>query len=446
MENNQYFKSLEETYFQGEYVYNYGSWVPKYPVLTRTLKPTPTPTPTPGYIPPPTPSLTSSPTSTPTPTNTGTPTNTPTPSQTLQPTTTPTNTPTNTQTPSNTPTITPTNTNTPSSTPVITPTPSATPVWDNMWVAGGDGTTKIVYSTDGITWSGTNASSVFETDTTIYEIWSDGTKFVGVGYSSLGNNVFGYSDDGITWSACTGFSGTGFRGSREVRSNRNYWLAVGGSNSTDKLYKSFDGITFTGYTPASLTLTGSSRGLMWDSTKWYVTGRQGIFYSTDADTWTQITLPAGAMTLTTRCIEYNGSVYLAGGQGGDILVRSTDGINFTTITGITSFIATEVSDIVWDGTYWTAVGGVTGQNIARSTDGISWSGITTPATNTEVRSIAYNGSRYVAASVNGGTWNMLMYSNDGLSYSAATNYGAFGFTIVEGVGVSPNPYVYPPIG
>jgi hypothetical protein len=51
MAYNPAYKSLVSTYFQGEYVYNYGGDVPKYPVIQTspnpTLMPTPTPTPTP---------------------------------------------------------------------------------------------------------------------------------------------------------------------------------------------------------------------------------------------------------------------------------------------------------------------------------------------------------------------------------------------------------------
>jgi hypothetical protein len=62
MAYNPGFKSLERTYFQGEYVYEYGGWVPIYPVFQTTMNSTPTPTPTPTRTPTathtPTPSIT----------------------------------------------------------------------------------------------------------------------------------------------------------------------------------------------------------------------------------------------------------------------------------------------------------------------------------------------------------------------------------------------------
>jgi hypothetical protein len=67
MAYNPAYKSLVSTYFQGEYVYNYGGDVPKYPVIQTSQNPTPTPTPTPSatiqpsLTPTQTPSITPSP-------------------------------------------------------------------------------------------------------------------------------------------------------------------------------------------------------------------------------------------------------------------------------------------------------------------------------------------------------------------------------------------------
>jgi hypothetical protein len=100
MSDNPFFKTLEERYFQGEYVYNYGGFAPQL-----------------LFIPPPPPS--------PSPSPSITPTNTPTPS--ITPTNTPTPSITPTITPSITPSITPTITLTPSPTITLTSTSSPTP-------------------------------------------------------------------------------------------------------------------------------------------------------------------------------------------------------------------------------------------------------------------------------------------------------------------------------
>ena len=72
--NNPLYKSLDDTYFQGGKVYQYGAFVPK--ILFQQPTPTPTPTLTATSTPTPTPTATS--TSTPTPTPSATPTLTPT--------------------------------------------------------------------------------------------------------------------------------------------------------------------------------------------------------------------------------------------------------------------------------------------------------------------------------------------------------------------------------
>jgi hypothetical protein len=83
-------QALDRTYFQGEYVYNYGGYVPEI-VFQTPIPVSPTPTPTQTRTPTPTPTITS--TSTPTPTITSSPTFTPTNTSTPTPTPTPTQSP-----------------------------------------------------------------------------------------------------------------------------------------------------------------------------------------------------------------------------------------------------------------------------------------------------------------------------------------------------------------
>jgi hypothetical protein len=123
----------------------------------------------------------------------------------VSPTPTPSITPTSTLTP----TPTQTQTGTPTPTPTITPSPTPVP----LFVAGAQGTNKLAYSTDGITWSAsTNGNSIFTGinfgDGIVYDVAWNGNKFVAVGVSSGGSfgpftPTIGYSTDGITWSAAT---------------------------------------------------------------------------------------------------------------------------------------------------------------------------------------------------------------------------------------------------
>jgi len=104
-------KALDQTYFQGEVVYNYGGLVPQF--LGGGV-PSPTPSPTPTKTPTPTPSTTPAAVS-----------------------------PTPTSTPTTTPTITPTNTITPTPTTTKTPTPTPSPssvVYDEYFGSGSTST------------------------------------------------------------------------------------------------------------------------------------------------------------------------------------------------------------------------------------------------------------------------------------------------------------------
>ena len=120
------YKSLQETYLNGDILFNFGGLVPPILFPNPTPPPSPSPTGTPILTQTPTPSITA--TLTPTPTLTSTPTPTGTIGLTATPT--PTNTGTPTTTPTNTATPTPTKTGTPTPTPTITPTTSPAVVYE----------------------------------------------------------------------------------------------------------------------------------------------------------------------------------------------------------------------------------------------------------------------------------------------------------------------------
>ena len=200
-------KSLEKTYFQGQYVFNYGGLVPNIPPTptpSASQQPTPTPTPTPSITP--TTTLTATPTTT--------PSNTPsiTPSQTASPT--PSITATNTPTPSTTaqPTPTPTNTQTP--TPSSTPAASGTTEAETYLAAvlSAGGTLDATLSAETITlftsivsnnlWDkiqqfypilgGTGSASAIEGKSALSKItWNGGMSFTSNGAKSNGSNAYG---------------------------------------------------------------------------------------------------------------------------------------------------------------------------------------------------------------------------------------------------------------
>jgi hypothetical protein len=95
-------------------------------------------------------------------------------------------------------------------------------VWNgSLWVAGGQGTNTLAYSTDGITWSAsTNGNSIFitsgSTNAEVDGIAWNGSLWVAIGYKNLSgstNSPAGaYSYDGINWFSSSNFSTFGSLG------------------------------------------------------------------------------------------------------------------------------------------------------------------------------------------------------------------------------------------
>jgi hypothetical protein len=71
------------------------------------------------------------------------------------------------------------------------------------------------------------------------------------------------------------------------------------------------------------------------------------------------------------CVAWNGSKWVAGGQGTNTIATSQDGINWAA----TSNIFGAVRCVAWNGSIWVAGGNGTGQ-IATSQDGITWAAST----------------------------------------------------------------------
>ena len=92
--------------------------------------------------------------------------------------------------------------------------------------------------------------------------------------------------------------------------------------------------------------------------------------STDGITWTG----AGASIFTQwgNCVAWNGTIWVAGGQGTNSLATSPDGSNWTVRS---SPLNTVVFAVAWNGSYWLASGSGTSDYLMRSSNGIDWTGL-----------------------------------------------------------------------
>jgi hypothetical protein len=292
------------------------------------------------------------------------------PTSTAEPVSSPTPTPTLTQT--NTPTTTATLTPTPTNTPSSTPSPQAV-----RWVASNGTGTIEGYSitSSGTTWTATEPST-------------DGAR----------NFIFGIATDGTNWGAAGDYQDPTTLQYINISyySNNGYeWLT--GNTSPD---------TIVGNAVVELATNGSIWLLGGTSSynEILLSGFTSLGYSYDRITYsaaTITTLPGMSKPNNVNAFAYDGNMWLAG----------------TTATGSTN----------------------TPTRIIYSYDGINWSGQTNTTFSGNTASLAYGNGRWVAASALGSSLAKLVVSYDGFNWSAstnATNSTLFGTTL------SPNNVIF----
>jgi len=195
------------------------------------------------------------------------------------------------------------------------------------------------------------------------------------------------------------------------------------SYATDtNILKIGDGIN----TWTNLPPIGSSSTSPFLTENFMVAGGLGILeYSYDGLTWvTSSTNIFGHDTYAGRCnsIAWNGSTWLAvgydfaGGISNGLIASSPDGITWTAdLSGSsTIFTAGAVKTVAWNGSLWVA-GGNSGINgvIATSADGKTWTAQTCPFS-VSCNTVASNGNIWVAG---GDTGSAVIGGNQSLAYS-----------------------------
>jgi hypothetical protein len=249
----------------------------------------------------------------------------------------------------------------------------------SMWVAVGAGNNSIAYSYDGITWIG-SGTSIFS-DGGRGVAWN-GSIWVAVGQGTA--NRIAYSYDGINW---TGLGTSILSNPSEVAWNGIMWLAGGTGN--DKLAYSYDGISW-----ENISIDFDVYSIVWNGIHWVI-GTSGITsgitsgaikYSANAQTWqtTSDTLdvksidgiasetPLNPLPNGINDIAWNGSMWVAGGQGNTVLSYSTNGRTWVNL-GILLF-RKKVDRVFWNNSMWFALGGIYDNKyyLAYSYDGINW--------------------------------------------------------------------------
>jgi hypothetical protein len=312
-----------------------------------------------------------------------------------------------------------------------------------LWVAGGTGDTyNLVYSTNGINWTGSTSGTSLITNF-VNSISCNDSMWVASGVLTDNSTIIIYSFDGISW--IKSISGTNVvTNCASIVWNGKMWVAVG-----SVIGYSYDGINW-------LPTNASGTNLTWNGLIWTT----GTKYSNDGINWTNISgsiinaitnisakinqpyrknvnflailintaspnllysyngiswFPSPTFTENGSVLYYNNNIWIGGGVQTGIFY-SFDGINWTSI-GINPLSACISVD--YYNNLWIAGGGGANITMASSTNGIKWTAITDNPFTNNCYAIKNNGTLWVAGGGVGDT--TLAYSTNGTTWNASTS-------------------------
>lgn len=290
----------------------------------------------------------------------------------------------------------------------------------SYWVAGGTGANAIASSPDGINWTGGGAPGPSPT----YGVAWNGYYWMSVG--ALSTSVFAYSQNApyTTWTQAgsTGITGTGY--GIIWWAYGGMWVACGSSSQIATITSTsptVPSLTFTSRTGLTTSYAiAAYRGLI------VVVGGPSPVCATSTDGITFTTNTAATPTYTVGGITTGYGVaysptlsrWVIAGVGTPTIAYSAfsspndrwSGINTSFNSAITTPIfTTQAFGVIWNGTYFVAVG--QGTNVlATSADGSYWRLVAQPNTYTTIfRAVATRAPITVAA---GNGTNPLCYSLD----------------------------------
>ena len=271
-----------------------------------------------------------------------------------------------------------------------------------QWVAGCDGSNNLYTSNNAITW---NLNTSLQSYTIVKVAYANNVVFVlsvGILFFSPLTNLGSWSSHVESVGAITGFAYTGTHylfssGTTLIKTQdlTTWTLSTLPSTSTtltinnssqgtatvkpmtlacsDSSYNTlgytYDGIQW--YGTGNTVLQTRANHAAWNGTIWITVGRSvGTWFAVSSDgiNWQQ---QADLLFDEAYAVAWNGSYWLVAGEGATYsLAKSVDGVNWTGIANSKTLFSTRCSDIVWNGTKWTAYGAPTA--VATSTNGTAW--------------------------------------------------------------------------
>ena len=233
---------------------------------------------------------------------------------------------------------------------------------NNTYVAVSEtGTNRVMYSTDGISWTSASATEANQWNSVTY----GNGKFVAV--STTGTNRVMYSTDGISWSSAAATQANG-------------WTSV-----------TYDNGKF-----VAVALSGTSR----------------VMYSADGISWTAA---SAAEANLWRSVTYGNGMFVAVSTSGtNRVMYSADGISWTAASATE---ANKWNSVTYGNGKFVAVAESGTNRVMYSTDGINWTSASAPEAN-QWRSVTYGNGYFVAVSQDGSI-GQVMYSEDATSWTSA---------------------------
>lgn len=176
-------------------------------------------------------------------------------------------------------------------------------------------------------------------------------------------------DDGETWLASTNSHTVFHTKCTNAVWNGKLWVATGSGNNT--LATSHNGEHWTGR--GAYIFTDTANTVAWsDSLNMWVAGGKGqnsLAYSYDGIFWTSLGDSIFSEVLDCK---WNGHYFVAGGihtsNNSNTIAYSYDGKTWTAV----SAFSTKCTQMVWNESYWVAIGEDATHNMAVSPDGIHW--------------------------------------------------------------------------
>ncbi len=235
----------------------------------------------------------------------------------------------------------------------------------------------------------------------------------------------------------------------------NLWVAggIGGSFVQSLLYSSNNGSDWSPAVSGGFTTSNGCRGIAYNGSMWVAAGQgattQGhLQTSMDGSNWTNTTnqIGGGAGPFAT-CVAWNGRYWIAGASAShqnplSNVQYSSNGTNWTIVNG--AGFTSSMNGIGWNGRLWVGVGLGTSApaSIEYSFDGLTWSNAASGGFTGNGYGVAWNGQQWVAVGADSTAAATIKYSFDGSNWS---NSASGSFT-VGGYGVAWNGRMWVAVG